>query len=248
MQMKKRMIGLTILTTLLVFACMGCAGDPSAGGQSETKTGENSGVSSAASDASHTDSSGSKESGGRAEKMDMTITIDGEDYGFPMPFEEFAARGWALYDPELPPMEDWNDGLDSNYHGANIFFSKGDIKALEVIFYNPADSFQGYADCEVAGIRVDYDQWIDGEEAELVMNIPAGSIQVNGQGIGEASRDDIVAALGKDWNLERDPDADPNNFDIFLYWLNNSDANDDAMTISFDENGIFTGMTFLKTK
>lgn len=30
------------------------------------------------------------------------------------------------------------------------------------------------------------------------MNIPAGSIQVDDQGIGEAGRDDIVAAFGED--------------------------------------------------
>ena len=243
--MKKKLIGLTILMAMVVFACAGCAGAPSAGGtdadgQSSAKPEVSAAVNDDAPDTSDPASTDSA--------TPVTLTIDGEDYAFPMPYEEFAAKGWALYDPELYPLEDWNDGLDPDYHGANVFFSKGDIKALEVIFYNPTDSFQGFADCEVAGIRVDYDQQIDGEDAELVMNIPTGSIQVNGQGIGEADRDDIMAAVGKDWNLERNPDADPNNFDIFLYWLNSSDANDDTMTLSFDETGVFTGMTFLKTK
>lgn len=59
---------------------------------------------------------------------------------------------------------------------------------MEVVFNNPANIFQNYAKCEVA----------NGENAELVMNIQAGSIQVDGQGIGEAGRDDIVDAFGED--------------------------------------------------
>lgn len=49
----------------------------------------------------------SEEPDGRAEKMNVAITIDGEDYAFPMPYEKFAVRGWTRsYDPEL-----WKDGL-----------------------------------------------------------------------------------------------------------------------------------------
>lgn len=244
--MKKKLIGLTILAAMVVFACAGCVGVHADGPDSAIPA-ANGGVSSAipsAPDASPTNPSSTEEPGGGVEKMDVTITIDGEDYAFPMSYEEFEARGWTLsYGSEL-----WEDGLNPGYHRGSLFFSKGDIKALEVIFYNPTDSFQGFADCEVAGIRVDYDQRIYGEDAEQVMNIPAGSIQINGQGIGEAGRGDIVAALGKDWNLERSPDASPDDFDGFLYWLNGSGANDDSMTLSFDETGVLTEMTFLKTE
>ena len=277
--MKKKLIGLTILAAMVVFACAGCAMIHE-NGPDDAKPAVNSGVTSTAPDTNPTDSSSAEEPGGGVEKMDVTINIDGEDYAFPMPYAEFEARGWTLsYGSEL-----WEDGLYPGYHRGSLFFSKGDIKALEIVFNNPTEAFQHYADCEVAGIRVNYDQQIDGKNAELVMNIPVGSIQVNGQGIGEADRDEIVAAfgedatfvmgvpadsmqisdqqsteanggdvaiLGKDWDEGYDGDADLNDFDTFFWWLGRderNEGNDDTLTLSFDETGLFTEMTFLKTK
>ena len=280
--MKKKLIGLTVLAVMVVLACAGCAGTPSAGGLDANGQRSAEPEVSAAVDGDAPDTS---DPASTDSAIPVTLTIDGEDYVFPMPYEEFAAKGWIFYDPEFPPLEDQKEGLNPGYHGGSLFFSKGDVKALEVIFYNPTDSFQSFAECEVAGIQVNYDQQIDGKEAELVMSIPAGSIQVNGQGIGEADRDDIVAAfgedaafvtsipadsiqvvgqkssesncgdvvavLGKDWDLGYDAAADLNDFDTFLWWLDRNErneGNDDTLTLSFDETGVFTEMTFLKTK
>ncbi len=272
--MKQKRIRFGILAAAVVFACAGC-GVIHENGPDDAKPAANSGGSSTG----PTDSISAEEPGGGAEKMDVTIAIDGEDYAFPMPYAEFAARGWTLSDDSAL----WEDGLNPGYHGGGLFFSKGGIKALEVVFNNPTEAFQHYADCEVAGIRVNYDQQIGGKNAELVMNIPAGSIQVNGQGIGEAGRDDIVAAfgedaafvmgvpadslqindqqrtetsgdvalLGKDWDAGYDGDADLHDFDTFVWWLDRderNEGNDDTLTLSFDETGVFTEMTFLKTE
>lgn len=261
--MKQKRIGCGILAAAVVFACAGCTVMRGNGPD----------------DAEPAVSSGAAAPDGGAEKMNVTLTIDGEDYAFPMPYAEFAARGWTLsYDSAL-----WADGLNPGYHGGSLFFSKGDIRALEVVFNNLTATFQHYADCAVAGIRVNYDQQIEGENAALVMNIPAGSIQVNGQGIGEADRGDILAAfgedaafvmgvpadsmqindqqrteagggaalLGKGWDAGCDADADWNDFDTFVWWLDRDErdeGNDDTLTLSFDETGVFTEMTFLKTK
>lgn len=91
---KDKLIVLTFLA-VAVFTCVSCADTPGAGGQGTDGQSDTPVM------------SRSEEPDGRAEKMNVAITIDSEDYAFPMPYEKFAARGWSRsYDPEL-----WKDGL-----------------------------------------------------------------------------------------------------------------------------------------
>lgn len=191
--MKKKRIGLTILAALVVFACAGCAGEPGAGEQGSDRQRDPS-VSSAAPETGPADSSGAEEPDGGAEKVDVTITIDGEDYALPMSFADFAAKGWEFYDPSVGDAWDIEvqAGLDQW-----MYFSKGDIKILRVYTANPTDSVLSFSQCEVIGFQVDYETTIDGMDAREVVSIPTGSIQINGLGIGEATQKEFAEEFGE---------------------------------------------------
>lgn len=237
--MKKKRIGSIILAAAVAFACAGCAGGPgtagqSSGGQSDAP-GTSSSVSSAALGASPTaDSGGAEEPGGGAEKMDVTITIDGEDYTFPMSFADFAARGWEFYDPSVGDAWDIEvqAGLDRW-----MYFSKGDIKVLRVYTANPTDSVLKFSQCEVIGFQVDYETTIDGMDAREVVNIPTGSIQINGLGIGEATQKEFAEEFGEA-TFKNPTDGTYRNGDE-LY--DPSDA--EMLSLDYDENAVM--MAFL---
>lgn len=72
---KDKLIVLTILA-VAVFTCVGCADTPGAGGQGTDGQSDTPVM------------SRSEEPDGRAEKMNVAITIDSEDYAFPMPYEK----------------------------------------------------------------------------------------------------------------------------------------------------------------
>lgn len=181
-------------------------------------------------------------------KEDVTITINGVDYEFPMTYDDFTSRGWTYYDPSAGDPVTWeNAGLNAGYSGGKMYYDNGEIKALGIIFKNFTDTAQGYGNCEIVGIRADLGLKIIGS-ATGHMTIPAGSIQINGQSIGEAGYEDMVEALGKDWNMERNPEGEYTSANGLLYFLNSTEEDADSLTISFDENGIFAGMSYTRTQ
>ena len=189
--MEKKLIGLTILAAVVVFACAGCAGAPSASGpdsdgQSSAKPEVSAAVNDAAPDTSDPASTDSA--------IPVTLTIDGEDYTLPMSFADFAAKGWEFYDPSVGDA--WDMEIQAGLYDWR-YFSKGDIKALRVYTANPTDSVLTFSQCEVIGFQVDYDTMIDMMDAREVVSIPTGSIQINGLGIGEATQKEFAEEFGE---------------------------------------------------
>lgn len=246
--MKKKIAGILVLAIVIVFAT-GC-GD-------KTNNGSGSSASSITKEQEDENKTGNaqtdqKENVKEAEESstteDITITINGEDYKFPMTYDDFISRGWTYYDPSVGDPATWkNAGLNAGYTGGQMYFDNGEIKALDIIFKNFTDVSQGYGNCEVVGIGVDPTQQIIGSVTGGMV-IPAGSIQINGLGIGEANYEEMVAGLGKDWNMKRDPEGEFNSYDGLLYFFNSNEEDADCLTISFDENGIFEGMSYTRTQ
>lgn len=246
--MKKRMAGTLILAMAIVFVA-GCGDKTNSVSDSSVsnigKEQENENKTDGAQTEQKEDVKKEEES---STVEDITITINGEDYRFPMTYDDFISRGWTYYDPSVGDPVTWkNAGLNAGYTGGQMYYDNGDIKALDIIFKNFTDASQGYGNCEVVGIGVDRNQNIIGS-ATGGMVIPAGSIQINGLSIGEASYEEMVAGLGKDWNMKRDPEGKFNSYDGLLYFFNSTEEDADCLTISFDENGIFIGMSYTRTQ
>lgn len=246
--MKKRIVGILILAMIIAFGT-GCGDKADSGSGSSAssieKTQENETKTDNAQTAQKDDAPEAEES---STIEDITITINGEDYKFPMTYDDFISKGWTYYDPSAGDPVTWeNAGLNAGYSGGKMYYDNGEIKALGIIFKNFTDEAQGYGNCEIVGIRADLSLNIIGS-ATGHMTIPAGSIQINGQSIGEASYEEMVGALGKDWNMERDPEREYSSADGLLYFFNSNENDADSLTISFDENGIFAGMSYTRTQ
>lgn len=229
--MKKKLIGLTILAAMVVFACVGCAGAPSTGGpdadgQSSAKPEVSAAVDGDAPDTSDpapTDSA-----------IPVTLTIDGEDYTLPMSFADFAAKGWEFYDPSVGDAWDIEvqAGLDRW-----MYFSKGDIKVLRVYTANPTDSVLKFSQCEVIGFEVDYETTIDGMDAREVVNIPTGSIQINGLGIGEATQKEFAEEFGEATFKDSTDGTYRNGNETY------DPSDNETLFVGYDENAVM--MAFL---
>lgn len=233
--MKKRAAGFLTLVMVIVFAA-GCA--------AKTDSNSNSSVSSTK---EIQENDGKKEDESSA-KEEVMITINGENYEFPMTYDDFTSRGWTYYDPSAGDPATWeNAGLNAGHSAGKMHYDNGEIKALGIIFKNFTDVPQGYGNCEVVGIRADLSLKVIGTKTGH-MTVPAGSIQINGQGIGEASYEEMVEALGKDWNMKRDPEREYTSADGLMYFFNSTEEDADCLTISFDENGIFSEMSYTRTQ
>lgn len=133
--MKKRLIGLTILAAMMVLACAGCAGEPSANhkpdadGQSSSQP--------EVSTAANENASNSSDPATTDTKTPVILTIDGEDYTLPMSFADFSAKGWEYYDPSVGDA--WDFEIQAGLSTWR-YFSKDDIKAMMVCAANPTDS------------------------------------------------------------------------------------------------------------
>lgn len=176
-----------------------------------------------------------------------SIKIDGEEYTFPMSYETFKAYGWTYYVPEEDDVSQWSWGIAGHTTSSKMFYDKGDIKCLEFIFYNPSDEETSYDNCQVIGVIVTYDQIIEGKDAKHFMNIPAGSITINDLEIGVATKKQVYEKLGKDWSQRDIEDISNDGWDIFYYYFS-EESDTDTMTITFDENGIFSEMTYTNKK
>ncbi len=228
--MKAKVLRLVVLSMMVMVCLTGCgAGENSSLGMPENKEESN-------------EKSGKNNS---HPVGDYTIEIGGEEYTFPMSYDEFKDRGWVYYMPEYDDPSQWKSMLQADYHTGGLFYDNGDIKALEFIFYNPTDEPVTYDQCEVVGFEVEYDQTIDGIDAEGVMSIPEGSIKVNGTSIGSSSKEEVVEKVGKDRDLIENPDADLDNFQTFLYYLDSEEALNRVMLLSFDSDGTFDEISYI---
>lgn len=223
--MRKKVMGIVILAVMAAFACFGCKGTP--GAKSNVKPVPDTEISTA--DLGSTDTSSSEKPKHNAEQSKVTITIEEEDYVFPMSFEEFAARGWEYYDPTAGDAWDREVGAGL---GANLNFSKGDVKALRVFVYNGSDSTLPFTQCEVIGFGVDYDKGFGPKKAREVVSIPDGSIKINGFAIGEATRADMAGAFGESIF------DNSNNEDTF------SPPDGDYLYFKYDETGVMFEFTY----
>lgn len=246
--MKKRAAGFLTLAMVIVFAA-GCAAktdsnsDSSVSSTKETQVNENK-----TNTEQTTQKNDEKKEDESSIKEEVMITINGENYEFPMTYDDFTSRGWTYYDPSVGDPVTWkNAGLNAGYSGGGMYYDNGEIKALGIIFKNFTDVPQGYGNCEVVGLRVDFRQNIIGTKTGY-MTVPSGSIQINGQGIGEASYEEMVEALGDDWNRKRDPEGKYSSADGLLYFFNSTEEDADCLTLSFDENDIFSGMSYTRTQ
>lgn len=247
--MKKRAAGFLTLAMVIVFAA-GCAAKTDSNSDSSVsstkETLENDNKANIEQTTQKNDEKKKEEES--SAKEEVMITINGENYEFPMTYDDFTSRGWTYYDPSVGDPVTWkNAGLNAGHSGGGMYYDNGEIKALGIIFKNFTDVPQGYGNCEVVGLRVDFRQNIIGTKTGY-MTVPSGSIQINGQGIGEASYEEMVEALGDDWNRKRDPEGKYTSADGLLYFFNSTEEDADCLTLSFDENGIFSGMSYTRTQ
>lgn len=178
-----------------------------------------------------------------------SISIDGEEYDFPMSYEEFKAYGWTYYKPEEDDVSKWNGGLQGGMTGAGMFYDKNDIKCLEFFFYNPSDEFATYDQCQVAGVGVSYGQTIEGKDAENFIKIPQGMIVINKDvKIGEASKEQVHQSLGKDWTQSSQETSDYKQLNNLLYYFTDEISGNAYMTMKFDETGVWKEMTYINIK
>ncbi len=233
--MKKKRIGWAVLAAMVVFACAGCGGNSGAGEQGSDRQRDPS-VSSAAPETSPADSSGAEEPDGGAENVDVTITIDGDDYTVPMSYADFAAKGWAYYDP--PAGDAWDMEIQPGLYDWR-YFSKGDLRALRVYMANPTDSVLQFSQCEVIGFEVDYDMYIDSMDAREVVNIPTGSIQINGLGIGEASQKEFAAEFGEATFKDPTDGTYRNGGETY------DPCDNDLLCVDYDENAVMCEFEYL---
>lgn len=236
--MEKEIVATAVLAVVVVFACTGCVGIH-ADGPDNAIPAANSGVSSAAPsvpDPRPIELSSLEESDGSTEKMDVTITIDGEDYALPMSFADFTAKGWAYYDPsadgawdiEIPPgLSDW------------LYFSKGDIKALKVCASNFTDSALPYSQCEVRGFAVDYDAIIDAMDAKEIIHIPAGSIRFNHLGIGEATQKEFAEEFSKARFMDATDGTYRNGREVY------DPSDTEMLNVIYDENAVMSAFQYI---
>lgn len=187
------------------------------------------------------------ESNADSETPVYSIKIDGKEYTFPMTYEEFKSYGWTYYVPEQDDVSAWPGGLGGHMSAPQMFYGKGDIKCLEFVFYNPSDETATFDKCQVIGFIVNYGQTIEGKNAEHFMNIPAGSIKVNDLEIGVASKEQVHEILGKDWSQKNHENTDYKEWNTLVYYFSNQPSTD-YMTITFDDNGIFSEMTYTNKK
>ena len=230
--MKKKRIGLTILAAMVVLACVGCAGAPSAGGpDADGQSSAKPEVSAAVDD----DTPDTSDPASTDSAIPVTLTIDGEDYTLPMSFADFAAKGWEFYDPSAGDAWDMEiqAGLDRW-----MYFSKGDIKALRVYTANPTDSVLKFSQCEVIGFEVDYETMIDGMDAREVVNIPTGSIQINGLGIGEATQKEFAEEFGEPTFKDPTDGTYRNGNETY------DPSDTETLFVGYDENAVMSSFTY----
>lgn len=232
--MKKRLIGLTILAAMMVLACAGCAGEPSANhkpdvdGQSSSQP--------EVSTAANENAPDSSDPATTDTKNPVILTIDGEDYTFPMSFADFSAKGWEYYDPSVGDA--WDYEVQAGLYDWR-YFSKDDIKAMMVCVANPTDSALTFSQCNVIGISVDYDRMIDMLDAREVVSIPTGSIQINGLGIGEATQKDFAEEFGKATFRDATDGTYRNGGETY------DPTDSDMLSVNYDENAVMSEFQYI---
>ncbi|MCD7818277.1 MAG: hypothetical protein LUH07_04410 [Lachnospiraceae bacterium] len=109
--------------------------------------------------------------------MDYQITIDGDEYSFPMMCEDFVALGWVSDETE--------DTLEP-YTYDIYYFTKEDL-TCPVYILNLGINTLSVENCIVAGISIDRYYW---DDSDIEVELPAGIIK------GVSTADDIIAAYG----------------------------------------------------
>lgn len=185
-----------------------------------------------------------------AVSTDYQITILGEEYTFPMSYDEFIAHGWEYYNPENADPSQWGNGtagLAGKMSGGDLFYNNGDMTFMNIFFYNPTDEFATYDKCQVVGFYVDYSY--DYSECGGELNIPEDSISINGLVIGKATKEEVCATLGDDWLITNNPELkeDLSEVEYLAYYFDNDSEIyvNNHMFIEFDENGIFHKIQYI---
>lgn len=232
--MKKRLIGLTILAAMMVLACAGCAGEPSANhkpdadGQSSTQPEVSTATNESVPDSSDPASKDSK--------TPVILTIDGEDYTFPMSFADFSAKGWEYYDPSVGGA--WDFEIQAGLSTWR-YFSKDDIKAMMVCAANPTDSTLMFSQCNVIGIAVNLEKKIGTLDARQVVSIPTGSIQINGLAIGEATQKDFAEEFGEATFRNATDGTYRNGGETY------DPTDSDMLNVNYDENAVMSEFQYV---
>lgn len=236
-KMKNKVLKTVVLAVMATLAFAGCAGKPSAATPSADNSGDtkqeagaganDTASSSAAESAAGTSSP--KETGGDTQQRKVTLTIDGEEYTFPMSFEDFAARGWEYYDPA--DTEALNREVQANLYDWR-YFSNGDIKTIIVYATNHTDSNLAFKDCEITGMEVDYSMQIEMRDAREFVSVPTGSIKINGLGIGEAKQSDFAREFGEATFSNSNGGSYSNGDEMY------SPEEDSVLMIDYDENAV----------
>lgn len=239
--MKKKIVELLVIA-MLVVSCAACGNENGNTNESTKENGEN-GV-------EQKNDNNEEKSDENVVSTDYKITILGEEYTFPMSYDEFIAHGWEYYNPENADPSQWGNGtagLASKMSGGDLFYNNGDMTFINIFFYNPTDEFATYDKCQVVGFYVDYSY--DYSEYGGKLNVPEDSISINGLVIDKATKEEVYTTLGDDWLLTKNPEMkeDLSQVEYLAYYFNNENEVDvnNHMFIEFDENGIFHEIQYL---
>lgn len=223
MRIKSLVTLVIMLASVLILT--GCGGDNS-DSKNERKTGSTVSTSSSSASAESKDADKNGSSG----DFPYTVKINGEEYSFPMTYDEFLGYGWSMNDPELadtmkmPPERNGTPGNDDS-----SLFSNGDIKNVEIHFYNPDKTDEAVLkDCLVSGINFDpYSS--NGTE------IPEGCVVLNSDiTIGKSTYEEALAAYGE-------PVMDGGGVVIY-----GEDHFNQGLYLTFGSGDILVGVNYLK--
>lgn len=179
------------------------------------------------------------------------ITILGENYEFPMTFNEFASRGWKCIETSSYEVADLRE-LDNSYIQPNtsywIYFSNGDLECIRFRLSNDTNELRLFKDCMVVGIQVDNESHTVhntgyGTDSLNLLNVPDGSIVIADDIIPfQSTFDEAFAKFGTEYTTET-LGLDKSN--KLMYNFDGEPLSlDNHLFIYFDDNYVINGFMF----
>lgn len=182
-----------------------------------------------------------------------SLTILGENYEFPMKFDEFTSLGWECIETNMFENTDISEEMIGPNTASYLYFSNGDLQCIRFRIVNFGDDFVPYKDTYVVGIylvdeyteksirkihnNVSYDGTTDALDT---LSVPDNSIVIGEDIIPyHTTKDEVLEKLG--------PDATMTPGRILSYYFE-EDAYQYSLYLTFDDNDIFTSFDLIVSR
>lgn len=159
------------------------------------------------------------------------VTILGDDYIFPMSYEDFKAKGWIQRDLDLAEEELENLEITCE---EKIYFEKNDT-CIEFCIMSEDGKSSPLKECQVVGFCIDKDTY-------LKTNVNDGDVILNHKlVIGEATAEEALVLWDSPWadqfvEKSAEPDS-PKDRELYYYIKTETAGKYDWLSLSFVENG-----------